>query len=216
MVVAVAPHPSRRPFSMHKAEPSPVEVSTVSLRALLDQKVGAADGDVGTVRDFFFDPSTWTLRYVEADAGGWLPGRVLMFSAPCFGSRPFGLSAEEPDMMRVALTRLKIERGPAGHTGPAAPAPLRGFRALLGRPLRGSVGPGVTLRDFIVDRRTWRIREMVVGTGRWFSSREVRVDAGDFEPFVGADDAPGVNLTRAEMDEAPRDGLARRAAKAVG
>jgi hypothetical protein len=201
---------------MHKAEPSPVEVSTVSLRALLDQKVGAADGDVGTVRDFIFDPFTWTLRYVEADAGGWLPGRVLLFSPPSFGSRPFGLSAEEPDVMRVALTRLKIERGPADYAGPAESAQLRGFRALLGRPLRGSVGPGVTLRDFIVERRTWRIREMVVGTGRWFSSREVRVDAGDFEPFERAGDAPGVNLTRVELDEAPRDGLARRSSMAAG
>ncbi len=235
-------YPSRRLPSMRIAQPVPTEISTVSLRSLLDQKVGAADGDVGFVRDFFFDASSWTLRYVAADAAGWLPGRVLLFSPPCFGSRPFGIGTEEPTVLRVTMTRLKIARGPSIEPGrgvsardeaehrrhhgmndmapangaPAGPepAPPRGFRALLGRPLRLGAGAGGTLRDFIVDRRTWRIRELVVGTGRWFSSREVRVDSGDFESDGTAHESLGVKLTRAELDNAPRDGLARRGAAA--
>ena len=37
--------------------------------------LGASDGEIGRVKDFYFDDATWAVRYVVVDTGSWLPGR---------------------------------------------------------------------------------------------------------------------------------------------
>ena len=37
--------------------------------------LGASDGEIGKVREFYFDDRNWTVRYLVADTGGWLSGR---------------------------------------------------------------------------------------------------------------------------------------------
>ncbi|HSX77787.1 MAG TPA: PRC-barrel domain-containing protein [Candidatus Saccharimonadia bacterium] len=41
----------------------------------------ATDGDSGSVDEFLFDDAQWTIRYLVANTGGWLTGR-LVFVAP--------------------------------------------------------------------------------------------------------------------------------------
>ena len=41
---------------------------------LTGYRLGAIDGEFGKVKDFYFDDETWTIRYLVADTGGWLPG----------------------------------------------------------------------------------------------------------------------------------------------
>ena len=48
-----------------------------SIKQLYGNKLGAADGDLGHVKDFYFNDQNWTLRYVVADTGSWLPGRQV-------------------------------------------------------------------------------------------------------------------------------------------
>jgi hypothetical protein len=40
----------------------------------------ALDGDLGAVRDFYFDDDLWVVRYVIVDTGKWLPGRRVVLS----------------------------------------------------------------------------------------------------------------------------------------
>ena len=44
------------------------------IKQLYGNKLGASDGDIGHVKDFFFDDQNWAIRYVVADTGSWLPG----------------------------------------------------------------------------------------------------------------------------------------------
>ena len=37
--------------------------------------IAARDGDLGKVKDLYFDDAHWTIRHIEADTGGWLTGR---------------------------------------------------------------------------------------------------------------------------------------------
>ena len=37
--------------------------------------VGATDGDIGHVKDFYFDDATWVIRYLIVDTGSWLSSR---------------------------------------------------------------------------------------------------------------------------------------------
>lgn len=90
-----------------------------NLNQLYGRKIGAADGDVGRVKDFYFEESSWTVRYLLADTRNWLPRRQILFTPQAFGLRPFGFSPKEPEVLRVSLNRKKIEDGPFIATGRA-------------------------------------------------------------------------------------------------
>jgi hypothetical protein len=43
-------------------------------------RIHATDGDIGHVREFYFDDREWMIRYLVADTGKWLPGRQVLIS----------------------------------------------------------------------------------------------------------------------------------------
>jgi hypothetical protein len=65
------------------------------------------DGDMGTVKEFFFDDRHWTIRYLIADTGHWLPGRHVLIS-------PYALRSVDMEAHRIAvdLTKKQIEGSP--------------------------------------------------------------------------------------------------------
>jgi hypothetical protein len=79
-----------------------------SIKQLLGNKLNATDGDIGHVKDFYFDDQNWAVRYLVADTGSWLPGRQVLLSPHAFG----GLR-QDGKILRVNLTRKKIEDSPA-------------------------------------------------------------------------------------------------------
>ncbi|HWX23367.1 MAG TPA: PRC-barrel domain-containing protein [Candidatus Binatia bacterium] len=82
-----------------------------SIKQLYGDRLGASDGEVGQVKDFYFDEQNWAVRYVVADTGTWLPGRQVLLSPHIFGSLdPAGTS------LRVNLTRKQIEDSPSIET----------------------------------------------------------------------------------------------------
>lgn len=77
------------------------------LNPLRGGPVLALDGDVGAIKDFYFDDDTWTIRYVVVDTGTWLQGRLVLIP----------LSAlHEPDWEQrripVRLTREQVRQSP--------------------------------------------------------------------------------------------------------
>jgi hypothetical protein len=79
-----------------------------SIKQLYGDKLGALDGEIGQVKDFYFDDENWAVRYVVADTGSWLAGRLVLLSPHSFGRLP--LSKE---ILRVNLTRNQIENSPS-------------------------------------------------------------------------------------------------------
>jgi sporulation protein YlmC with PRC-barrel domain len=78
-----------------------------SIQKLYGHKLGASDGDIGHVKDFYFDDRTWAVRYVVADTGNWLPGRQVLLSPRAFDNpHPSGKT------VLVNLTRAQIEGSP--------------------------------------------------------------------------------------------------------
>jgi uncharacterized protein YrrD len=78
-----------------------------SIRQLYGKKLGTQDGEIGHVKDFYFNDRQWAVRYVVADTGSWLPGRVVLLSPHAFGN--FHM---EGDSLLVNLTRKQIEDSP--------------------------------------------------------------------------------------------------------
>ena len=82
-----------------------------SIRQSYGNKLGAMDGAVGHVEDFYFDDQNWAVRYVVADTGSWLPGRQVLLSPQAFNGFQF-----EEKVLTVNLTRQQIEDSPARDT----------------------------------------------------------------------------------------------------
>ena len=78
-----------------------------SIKQLYGDKIGAIDGEIGHIKDFYFDDKNWTVRYVVVDTGSWLPGRKVLLS-------PWALGRLDPTgkVLRVNLTKAQIEKSP--------------------------------------------------------------------------------------------------------
>jgi len=80
---------------------------TRSLSHLRGWGILATDGRVGHVHDFYFDDSTWLIRYLVVDTGEWLRGRKVLISPAAAGA---------PDLSKraipVDLARERIEKSP--------------------------------------------------------------------------------------------------------
>ena len=78
-----------------------------SVKALQGFTVLATDGDIGTIKDVYFDDARWTIRYLVIETGGWLSGRRVLISP---------ISFRQPDWkkeeIRVELTRQQVEDSP--------------------------------------------------------------------------------------------------------
>src|ERR1035441_6768283 len=76
-------------------------------KKLYDDRLAALDGEIGRVKDLYFDDKNWVVRYVVADTGLWLFGRLVLLSPHAFGRLD-----ERTDVLRVNLTRAQIEKSP--------------------------------------------------------------------------------------------------------
>lgn len=51
-----------------------------NVKRLLGHTIGATDGEIGKVKEFYFDDTTWTIRYLVVETGNWLTGRKVLIS----------------------------------------------------------------------------------------------------------------------------------------
>ena len=69
--------------------------------------IGASDGDVGRVKDLYFDDHAWAVRYLIVDTGSWLSGRKVLISP---------ISIHKPDWsahrLPAAITREQVKNSP--------------------------------------------------------------------------------------------------------
>lgn len=75
--------------------------------ALRKYTLGAVDGEIGKVKDFYFDDRFWTVRYLVADTGNWLEERPVLIS-------PYALVSvdDEREIITTNLTMEQIENSP--------------------------------------------------------------------------------------------------------
>jgi hypothetical protein len=74
-------------------------------------KLSSLDGEFGKVKEFYFDDKFWTIRYLIADTGNWLPGRQVLIS-------PYAVTGVNriQETVDVNLTKDKIENSPSPET----------------------------------------------------------------------------------------------------
>jgi hypothetical protein len=70
------------------------------------------DGDIGHVKDFYFDDENWVIRYLVADTGSWLSGRLVLLTPHVFGK----LDQSEKTLqetLQIKLRKMQIENSPS-------------------------------------------------------------------------------------------------------
>jgi len=214
-----------------------------SIQQRYGEKLRATDGEIGHVRDFYFDDKSWTVRYLVADTGRWLSGRQVLISPHALGHLyPRG------KVLLVNLTRKQIEDCPSidehkpvsrqheeefhryyGYpyyaeswplwglaeypvmVPPPPPAAaeehgvdshLRSARVVQGYKVETSDGAMGEIADFLIDGRTWALREIVVASGHWFSGKEIRVPTAKISRISYNESTVYVDSTKAAITEA--------------
>lgn len=79
-----------------------------TVNTLKGYKLHCIDGEIGKVKEFFFDDHHWTVRYLVADTGDWLTGRQVLISPYALG-----IVNKEEQSISVDLTKKQIEDSPS-------------------------------------------------------------------------------------------------------
>lgn len=74
---------------------------------LLGLSLMAIDGELGKVKDFYFDDGTWVIRYLVVDTGHWLPGQKVLIAPDSLGKPDW-----DNRVLPVKLTREQIRMSP--------------------------------------------------------------------------------------------------------
>ncbi len=77
-------------------------------KTLKGYKLESLNGEIGRVKEFYFDDRHWAIRYLVADTGNWLTGRQVLIS-------PYALVSvvKEQHHIEVNLTKKQIEDSPS-------------------------------------------------------------------------------------------------------
>jgi hypothetical protein len=69
--------------------------------------IRGSDGEMGTVKEIYFDDQAWVTRYLVVETGGWLSGRDVLIS-------PMSIKGVDwfSKRLDVALTMRQVEHGP--------------------------------------------------------------------------------------------------------
>ena len=78
-----------------------------SMKDLENYAIGATDGEIGHVKDFYFDDDAWVIRYLVVETGSWLASRKVLISP---------ISIHQPNWaersLPVSITREQVRKSP--------------------------------------------------------------------------------------------------------
>lgn len=79
----------------------------IKAKTLKDYKLNGVDGEIGSVKEFFFDDKFWTVRYLVANTGNWFTNRQVLIS-------PYLIQSVDKDakIVNINLTKQQIYDSP--------------------------------------------------------------------------------------------------------
>jgi uncharacterized protein YrrD len=78
-----------------------------NIKDLYGNTLSATDGEIGKVKDCYFDERAWAVRYLVADTGSWLVDNLVLLSPHSFGKWD-----RDEKTLQINLTRQQIENSP--------------------------------------------------------------------------------------------------------
>ena len=156
------------------------------LRTISDLRrvtIAATDGDLGSVRDLYFDDRSWAVRYLVVDAGSWLPDRWAL--VPPASVRRWD---PDPNTLRVPLSKTQfktgadmniqpglVDQGVRGHARESREPHLKAATTVMGYALETEDGEIGHVEDLLVDDTAWVVRYVRVDTKNRWAGKSVLV-----------------------------------------
>jgi hypothetical protein len=195
-------------------------------RDIRGYKLSSVDEEFGKVKEFYFDDALWVVRYLVADTGRWLPGRLVLISP-----KSLGMVDEDNKKIIVNLTRKNIENSP--HISQDKPVSrqveaslvrfygwpayweqrieadkhgdpnLRSTKEIIGYSINALDGEIGRITNFIIDDLDWAVRYIVVDTNKWLPGRKVLIALDWVKQVNESDKTLTVDVTRKMIEEAP-------------
>ena len=78
-----------------------------STNSLIGYAIGATDGDLGKIIDFYFADDTWAIRYLVVKTGGWLSGRKVLLAPVALGEADW-----QSRTLHANLTMEQVRQSP--------------------------------------------------------------------------------------------------------
>ena len=78
-----------------------------NIKTLTGFTIGALDGEIGKVNEFYFDDESFTIRYLIAETGNWLSGRKVLISSDALLATDW-----KHEIFQVNLTINEIKSSP--------------------------------------------------------------------------------------------------------
>ncbi len=78
-----------------------------SVKEMEGYAVGATDGVIGHVKDFYLDDEKWVIRYLVVDTGGWLSSRKVLISPFAVGTPDW-----EQKLLPVSISKTQVRNSP--------------------------------------------------------------------------------------------------------
>jgi hypothetical protein len=232
-----------------------------STQELYGNKLAALDGDIGHVKDFYFDDEIWVIRYLVADTGSWLTGRLVLLSPHAFGRLD-----QDEKTLHVKLRKAQIQDSPSieshkpvsrqyeteyyGYYGwptywegdsmwglggyPAALPPtkeevevrrqyhhrddkhLRSTQAVTGYKIEATDETIGHVTGFLVDDRSWEIRELVVEAGHWYAGQRILISPSRVKRISYEESKVYVDLSKLDIQQTVENDHARVSAQDRG
>jgi len=79
----------------------------IKAKTLKNYNLNSLDGEIGKVKDLYFEDQYWTIRYLIANTGNWLTGRQVLLSPKSIVS-----TNKEEEYIAINLTKIQIENSP--------------------------------------------------------------------------------------------------------
>ena len=79
----------------------------IKAKMLQDYRLESSDGQIGKVKEFYFDDLHWAIRYLVADTGNWLMDRQVLISPHALGA-----VIKEDQHITINLSKKQIEDSP--------------------------------------------------------------------------------------------------------
>ena len=196
-------------------------------------RLAGLDGEIGSVRDFYFDDQSWVIRYLIADTGNWLTGIHVSISRAALIEVEGGERHISVDMTKEQIERSPVmssqapvseqlealsfgiygspEMGPdKSGTGSAAPGMrrdphMRSTHHVRGYHVRAADGDVGVVADFIIDDVNWEIRYLVIDTQNWLVGRRVLLSPEWIERVSWSKSSVVVSLSREAIEQSPED-----------
>lgn len=172
-------------------------MNNISLKQLLGYKISAIDGEIGKVKEFYFDETSWTVRYIIVETGSLFFGRKVMISTQAIIDAQW-----ETEHFLTNMTIQQIENSPKVDDGKQL---TRGQEILLnqhynwksywdasiqkiadgsnsylvhandltGYQLIASDGQVGNIKDLIVAKASWKINSIVIDAFKTSPAKEI-------------------------------------------